>query len=64
MKLFLVVVDSYDYEEYDSFVVRAEDEENALMVCNEEAWTKDNTTITEIKTKGKEKIILGSYNAG
>ena len=64
MKLFLVEVDGCGYDEYDSFVVRAADEENALMACNEETWTKDNTKVTEILTEGQEQIILGSFNAG
>ena len=64
MKLFLVKVNSYYYDDYDSKVVRAENETEALLICGEESWTIDNTKITEITIDGEKQIILGSFNAG
>ena len=73
MKLWkLTRIDDFDYEEYDSFVVRAKNEERAkeivLLYHPHEAygsWTSnDKVKCEEIKKYGKEEIILGSYNAG
>jgi len=63
MKLYLVTRnDETDYDEYDSFVVRAENEEEAIELCKY-SYMK-NSTVTEITQEGERGQILGSYNAG
>lgn len=65
MALYLVSRnDEVDYDEYDSFVVRAKNEEEAILICSDDQFRKDNTTIEKLEEKGKSEIILGSYNAG
>lgn len=65
MKLYLVKrTDRVDYDEYDSFVVRAEDEESAYKVCDYYHCDKKHATVTEVNTSGEAMIILGSFNAG
>lgn len=71
--LYLIKFDDYDYDEYDSFVVRAKDKAGAVAVL-EKAHPKSQVhssvpwrhsyTVEEIPTKGDAEIILGSYNAG
>jgi urease accessory protein UreE len=66
MKIYLVErQDRVGWDEYDSFVVRAENEEDALIQCDYTLCSKENgTTVTEIKAKGEKGRILGSFNAG
>ena len=65
MKLYEVIrTDPWGWDEYDSFVVRAENKENALKVIDQYDFRVDNTNIIEITLDGEEKIILGSFNAG
>ena len=62
MKIYLVErTDKIDWDEYDSFVVVAESDENARkLVANENGnWSR----VTEI-IPDKERIVLGSFNAG
>jgi len=57
--------DDVGWDEYDAFVVRAKNEEEAITICSEQAFfNKDNTTVKEINSKGKSGVILGSFNAG
>ena len=63
--------DNIKYDEYDSFVVCAKDEEEALSLVYNKVedcmcggfFTKDNTIIKLLQANGSE-IILGSFNAG
>ena len=71
MKLFLVErTDRVTSDEYDSFVVRAKNELDALLICanktnyNRGHFTRNNTKITELESTGALEIILGSFNAG
>ncbi len=73
MKFYLVKFNSYSYDEFDSFVVRAEDEESARKVIEKEhpldkKWPsvnwEDGIKIEEVELNGEPKIILGSFNAG
>jgi len=76
MKLWLVRRnDSVSYDEYDSMVVRATDQVEAVRLCNElthstrsygdpECGNFDDSTVTEIISEGEPTIILGSFNAG
>lgn len=75
MKIYLVSrIDSIDYDQFDSFVIVANNKEEALHLkkLNEDnygTWTDsyDNLEILEIGISTKYKkaeIILGSFNAG
>jgi hypothetical protein len=74
MKVYLVErTDEVDYDEYDSFVVKAESKKEALKLCQTEAddWSyhqdtfrENNTKISELLNEGKKGIILGSFNRG
>jgi len=55
------------YDEYDSFVVRAKTKKGALEVIDAfrpAGGFPPPYEITEVKTRGKDEIILGSFNAG
>ena len=63
--LYLVTrTDKVDYDEYDSFVVRANSVQTAIVVCDNSQFTKDNTNVIELRTDGNTEIIIGSFNAG
>jgi len=64
MKFFIITRDDYDYDEYDAHVVRAKSKEDALKICDDEAFTKENSTIKEVTLEGGAGIILSSFNAG
>lgn len=67
MKTFMIENDGYvPYGRYFSFVVVAEDKDKALELCAKEddAFTKEDTTITEITPAHKAGIVLGSFNEG
>ena len=70
MKLFkLTRTDSVDYDEYDSFVVRAKNEKEARDLLQKEhsydTWPNgSNVTCEVLRNKGDPEIIIGSFNAG
>ena len=69
MKLWLLMrKDSVGYDEYDSFVVRAENEEEARRLARDSTsngWTSEDQVDCHILLEeGIAEIILGSYNAG
>ncbi|QNM43760.1 hypothetical protein [Shouchella clausii] len=77
MKLFLVTrsnKDAIDYDEYDSFVIRAEDEKGVrevlrgikdeLTVFGNEVDYIDKMLISELDHSGRQGIICASFNAG
>ena len=73
MKLFLLTRDNYTWDEYDAFVIRAENEEEARKLAAKEGessfesihWlNKTVSKCEEIKIKGDKGIILSSFNAG
>ena len=76
MKLFLIErTDCIDYYEYDSFVVRAENDLDIFNVIAEyynkkyesrkkSNFQKTNTIITELLPEGEREIILGSFSGG
>jgi hypothetical protein len=60
MKIYLVERnDKIDWDEYDSWVIRANNEEEAKEITGYE-----DVTITEVTRKGDKGLILGSFNAG
>lgn len=70
MKLFKVEADYCGWDQYDSFIVWAKDEADAIEVAKKEAdnaYTKNfetGATATEIKKPRKSGVVLGSFNAG
>ena len=69
VKLFLIKSDGHGFDQFEAFVVRAEDEADALLVCKEElahydqVWTINDVKITEILMQGKKEIILGNFHS-
>ena len=71
MKLYLVSVDDHGFDEFDSFVVRAESKYDAREIesnylgCydSKEKWLYDSF-VEEITVDGESEVILGSFNAG
>lgn len=70
MKLYLVEADWCDYDQYDSFVVwaKSQDEALSLVRAKDDPTTmnnfNDNVKVTEIKKPKESGIVLGSFNAG
>ena len=70
MKLYLVSrTDKVDYDEYDSWVVSANTENEAIQVVlndtyNCKQYYADKMEVEEITNTTESKIILGSFNAG
>lgn len=72
MKLFhLKRIGHCGYDEYDSMIVRAEDETHARVIasnnCGDEGgvWTSRKKVTCEVLTpKGESGLVLGSFNAG
>lgn len=71
MKLFMVEAAYCDYDQYDSFVVWAEDSEQAKELAVDKAsgrrrnnFDSDETTVTELVVPTEPLIVLGSFNAG
>ena len=65
MKFFLVTADKHDYDEYDAFVIRAENHAEARMMAEKVAvHSGQKWSAKEIKVEGKSEVILDSFNAG
>ena len=71
MRIYLVEMKEYDYDQYDAFVVVAKDEDDAIAVIKEKhpsrRWSdidwSGGYTITEVK-RNKRIEVLNSFNAG
>jgi hypothetical protein len=70
MRLYLAKTEEYDYDEYDSMIVAAESEEEAVRYVTKrigswQVYIPDMWTITELIIEDLPKgIVLASYNAG
>ena len=64
MSLYLVSRITTGYDQYDSFVVRANSKSEAIELANREESCGNFTECKVIKIKGKNEVILGSFNAG
>lgn len=72
--IYLITIGTHDWDEYDGFVVIAEDEQQAMEIIIDSMYDykrsnwyeyKDQITIDEIGTSDREpQIALGSFNAG
>lgn len=65
MKVYSVWTDKWDYDNYDAFVVVAENEEKALeLVKNKfEEYQLPYVNVDEVDLT-TEQVVLESYNAG
>lgn len=64
MKLWKVEAYGYEYDEYDSAVVRADSKSEAMRIAKE-LFEKHQLPIScEEIGEGESKIILSSFNAG
>ena len=77
-KVYLVTVEKHGYDEYDSMVVIADNEQEAIDLCKDEdyetaktGWLADGfvkvqgkIAATEIDLTKDSQVILKSYNAG
>lgn len=70
MKFFLVTPDDFDYDQWDGFVIRAENHAQARKMAEKFAKNASAGTNTqkwsavEIKVEGEPKVILDSFRAG
>jgi hypothetical protein len=70
MKVYLVYADDWDYDDYDSIVVVAENEDNALAMANSgyfnDSFFKKHQGEIHVKEVDltTEHIVLTSFNAG
>ena len=64
LKVYLVESEDWDYNNYDSFVVVAENEEKAIELVKD-SFKEDQGALTA-KEVGlqEESVVLGSFNAG
>ena len=72
MKIYKIEFNKYTYDQYDSFIVRAENEEMAIGLIigkfppeefSRVDW-KEGYKVVEVLQQGQAEIILKSYNAG
>lgn len=67
MNIYHIVFTGCDYDEYDAFVVIAENEEKAKELikssipCNESIESISKIGVSD---KSESEIVLGSFNAG
>lgn len=64
MKVYNVWADYYDYDDYDSFVVVAENEDRALEMVKDKFEKHQGEIHVEEEDLTTEHIVLGSFNAG
>lgn len=75
-KIYKIQFESWSYDQYDAFVVRAIDADSAIKIIKDKypaetekrmwknvSW-KDGYTVTEILLDGDDEILLSSFNAG
>lgn len=65
MRLFIVKTDDFGYDEYDSFVISANDENEAIQIAIDRTCDK-NWQVEDIgiSTRYGTGIVHKSYNAG
>lgn len=67
MNIYHIVFTGNDYDEYDSFVVVAEDDKSALELINKSipyGESVDEITCIGISNKTEPHVVLGSFNRG
>lgn len=71
MKLYSVVADDFDHDEYDEFLIWAETPEQALEIAQKKARGllpdsnfSDKAEVTEVAPPAEPGVLLGSFNAG
>ena len=72
MNLYLIYrTDKYGYDEHDSMVIRASNEEEVREIAFKKSWELERSFLDPQKSKveklshyGEKGIILASFNAG
>lgn len=64
MKIYTVYASTWDYDEYDAFVVVAENAARAIALVEKEFNCRQKPLEAIEVNLTKEDIILGSFNAG
>lgn len=64
MKVYYVYVDDWDYDEYDSCVVVAENEDNALAMVKDVFHKHQGEIHVREEDLTDEHVLLMSFNAG
>ena len=67
MNIYHIVFTGNDYDEYDSFVVVAEDDKSALELIENSipyGESVDKITCIGISFETEPRVVIGSFNAG
>jgi len=65
MNLYRVIADNHTYDEYDAFVVRAENEDHALeIVASQVSPSNQKWEAHKLTVDGEEGVIVASFHAG
>lgn len=64
MKVYYVWADDWDYDDYDAFVVVAENEDRALAMVKNMFEKHQGEIHVEEEDLTTEHVVLGSFNAG
>jgi len=66
MNLYRVIADDHYYDEYDAFVVRAEDEDHALKIVASQVsrYSNQKWEAHKLTVDGEEGVIVASFHAG
>lgn len=64
MKVYYVYPDDYDYDDFDGFIVVAENEYRALAMVKDKFEKHQGEIHVEEEDLTTEHIALGSFNAG
>lgn len=64
LKVYLIESENWDYDDYDSFIVIAENEQKAIELVKD-SFKADQGTLTAKEISLQEEcVVLGSFNAG
>lgn len=67
MNIYHIEFTDYDYDEYDSFVVIAESEDNAIKLIKDnipDGEDVDTISCIGVSNRSEECVVLGSFNRG
>lgn len=67
MNIYHIKFDKWDYDEYDSFVVIAEDELGAVFLIAADIPVHsivENVVLLGVSNENSERVVLGSFNRG
>lgn len=64
LKVYLVESENWGYDDYDSFVVIAENEQKAIELVKDSFKADQGILTTKEISLQEECVVLGSFNAG